>query len=120
MKLRGLTTKYILKRALRGRVPSSCLSRPKRGFAVPIGKWLRGPMLPFLHATLLSDRSQGRGLFRAAAVRQLIDEHIAGKRDHAHRLWALLMLELWFARFIDSALSRPPVGEALCAVTAAP
>ena len=120
MKLRGLTTKYILKRALRGRVPSSCLSRPKRGFAVPIGKWLRGPMLPFLHATLLSDRSQGRGLFKAAAVRQLIDDHTGGKRDHAHRLWALLMLELWFARFIDSAVSQRPAREALCAVTAAP
>jgi asparagine synthase (glutamine-hydrolysing) len=58
-------------------------------------------MQPFLRDTLLSEKSLSRGLFRPDAVRELIDSHVAVKADHSHRLWSLLMLELWFERFID-------------------
>ncbi|MFN2578904.1 MAG: asparagine synthase (glutamine-hydrolyzing) [Pyrinomonadaceae bacterium] len=101
LKLRGMTTKYLLKRVLKKFVPEENLTRAKMGFGVPIGHWFRGTMQPFLRETLLSDKALGRGLFNRDRVRQLIDQHVANKVNHEHRLWSLLMLELWFQRFID-------------------
>lgn len=101
LKLRRLTTKYLLKRVLRKLVPAENLNRSKMGFGVPIGHWFRGAMQPFLREILLSEKALGRGLFRPEMVRQLIDSHVAAKADHSHRLWSLLMLELWYQRFID-------------------
>jgi asparagine synthase (glutamine-hydrolysing) len=101
LKLRRLTTKYLLKRVLRKLVPAENLNRSKMGFGVPIGHWFRGAMQPFLRETLLSEKALGRGLFQPEMVRQLIDSHVAAKADHSHRLWSLLMLELWYQRFID-------------------
>jgi asparagine synthase (glutamine-hydrolysing) len=101
LKLRGLTTKYLLKRVLRQLLPAENLKRGKMGFGVPIGYWLRAEMQPFLRETLLSEKSMKRGLFKPEAVKHLVEEHTRGARDYAHQLWTLLMLELWFARFID-------------------
>ena len=100
-KLRGLTTKYLLKRVLKDLVPQENLTRSKMGFGVPIGHWFRATMQPFLRQTLLSEKALGRGLFKPEAVQAIIDQHVAHKQDHSHRLWSLLMLELWFDRFID-------------------
>jgi len=101
LKLRRLTTKYLLKRVLKKLVPAENLNRSKMGFGVPIGHWFRGAMQPFLRETLLSEKALARGLFQPERVRQLIDSHVSVKADHSHRLWTLLMLELWFERFID-------------------
>ena len=101
LKLRGLTTKYLLKRVLRKLVPEENLTRSKMGFGVPIPHWFRGTMQPFLRETLLSEKALGRGLFQPEQVRQMIEQHVAAKADHSQRLWSLLMLELWFERFID-------------------
>jgi len=101
LKLRGMTTKYLLKRVLKKFVPEENLTRAKMGFGVPIGHWFRGTMQPFLRETLLSEKALARGLFNRDSVRQLIDQHVANKVNHEHRLWSLLMLELWFQRFID-------------------
>ena len=101
MKLRGLTTKYLLKRVLKTLVPEENLTRSKMGFGVPIGYWFRGAMQPFLREALLSDKALSRGLFKPEAVRSFVDRHVASKADHSQRLWSLLMLELWFERFID-------------------
>ena len=101
LKLRRLTTKYLLKRVLKKLVPAENLNRSKMGFGVPIGHWFRGAMQPFLRQTLLSEKALARGMFQPEIVRQLIDSHVAVKADHSHRLWTLLMLELWFERFID-------------------
>jgi len=100
-KLRGMTTKYLLKRMLKKLLPAENLDRRKMGFGVPIGHWFRGKLQPFLRETILSERALNRGLFRPEAVRQLVDLHTRGQQDHSHRLWTLLMLELWFERFID-------------------
>src|SRR6266550_1370456 len=75
-KLRGLTTKYLLKRVLKTLVPEENLTRSKMGFGVPIGYWFRGAMQPFLRETLLSDKALSRGLFKPEAVRRIIDEHV--------------------------------------------
>ena len=101
LKLRRLTTKYLLKRVLRKLVPAENLNRSKMGFGVPIGHWFRGAMQPFLRETLLSEKALARGLFKPEIVQQIIDQHVEGRIDHSHRLWSLLMLELWFQRFID-------------------
>ena len=101
LKLRRLTTKYLLKKVLRKLLPSENLNRRKMGFGVPLGHWFRGKMQPFLREVVLSDKATKRGLFKKDAVVQLIDLHARGERDYSHQLWTLLMLELWFQRFID-------------------
>jgi asparagine synthase (glutamine-hydrolysing) len=101
LKLRRMTTKYLLKRVLKKFMPEENLTRRKMGFGVPIGHWFRGRMQPFLRETVLSERALSRGMFNPHAVRRLVDEHVGNKVDHEHRLWSLLMLELWFQRFID-------------------
>ena len=100
-KLRGLTTKYLLKKVLRKLLPSENLTRRKMGFGVPIGHWFRGTMQPFLREVILSERALSRGLFNHEVVQEFVDQHAAGNRDYSHQLWTLLMLELWFQRFID-------------------
>ena len=101
LKLRGLTTKYILKKTLTKLLPAENLKRAKMGFGVPVGHWFRAEMQGFLRENLLSERSARRGLFRPESVRRMVELHTRGERDYTHQLWTLLMLELWFQRFID-------------------
>jgi asparagine synthase (glutamine-hydrolysing) len=98
-KLRGLTTKYLLKNALKGILPSENLKRSKMGFGVPIGNWFRGELKGFLTEAILSERAIRRGYFRRDAVNRLVTEHTEGRRDYSHQLWTLLMLELWHQEF---------------------
>jgi len=101
LKLRGATTKYFLRQALRGLLPDEILQRPKMGFAVPLGPWLRSELRAMAFDTLLDSRASQRGYFRPAAIRRLLEEHSAGLHDHAARLWSLLWLELWHRMFVD-------------------
>jgi asparagine synthase (glutamine-hydrolysing) len=100
-KLRGLTTKYLLKRVLKKLLPAENLDRRKMGFGVPIGHWFRGKLQPFLRETVLSESALKRGLFKPEAVKRLVELHTRSERDYSHQLWTLMMLELWFQRFID-------------------
>lgn len=100
-KLRGLTTKYLLKNALRGLVPRENLTRSKMGFGVPIGHWFRAELKGFLKDAILSESALGRGYFKPEAILRMVDEHIGGRRDYSHQLWTLLMLELWHQEFIS-------------------
>jgi asparagine synthase (glutamine-hydrolysing) len=100
-KLRGLTTKRLLKNSLKGLLPPENLTRSKMGFGVPIARWFRGELKNVLAETVLSERALGRGYFKREAVNQLVEEHTDGRRDYAHQLWTLLMLELWHQEFID-------------------
>lgn len=99
-KLQGLTTKSLLKRALKGLLPDETLTRRKMGFGVPISHWFRGELKGFLKDTILSERALRRGYFEPEAIRHLIKEHANGRRDYAPQLWTLLMLELWHREFI--------------------
>lgn len=101
LKLRGLTTKYLLKRVLKKLLPAENLTRRKMGFGVPISKWFRGEMQDLLRETLLAERALKRNLFKPEAVARMIEQHTDGRQDHGHQLWTLLMLELWFKRFVD-------------------
>jgi asparagine synthase (glutamine-hydrolysing) len=101
IKMRGMRPKYLLKKVAARLVPREVVYRRKMGFGVPVGRWLRGEMSGFLRDTLLSERSLSRGIIRPEKMHQYVDEHIAGTQDHSFQVWSLLMLELWFQRFID-------------------
>ena len=105
LKLKGMTTKYVLKRALEGTLPWEIIWRKKHGFGVPVGRWFRTGLKDFLCDAILSPEALQRGYFRAEAVRGLVGEHMSGKRDHGHRLWALLTFEIWHRLFIDQEVS---------------
>ncbi len=95
-KIRRLTTKFLMKRAMLGRVPSEVLSRRKRGFAVPIKQWLQGELRDVLKDHLLSSQAVADGFIRDGAINRLVREHLSGVRDWSQQLWALLMLEMWW------------------------
>lgn len=101
IKLRGTETKYLLKKVASRIVPREVLYRKKMGFGVPLMHWFRGELKEYLREILLSDKAQKRGLVKLEVVAQLVREHTEGERDHTAPLWTLLMLELWFQRFID-------------------
>ena len=96
--------KKILKETFSDLLPASITNRPKMGFGVPIDVWFRGELKELLHDVLLDSRATSRSMFEPAAVRRLIDEHTSATVDHAYRLWALLILELWTRHFIDGAV----------------
>jgi asparagine synthase (glutamine-hydrolysing) len=93
--------KALFKSAMAAYLPTELLHRPKMGFNCPIDHWFRNELKELAYDTLLSQSARERGLFRASYVTQLLDEHSASARDHHTRLWALLMLELWFQMWID-------------------
>ena len=99
--MRGLQTKSLLKKVAARLVPPEVVYRRKMGFGVPIGKWFRGEMKGFLSEVLLAESSLRRGIIKPDIIRRYVAEHTAGERDHSFQLWAFLMLELWFQRFID-------------------
>lgn len=101
LKMRRFQTKYLLKKVAARLVPKDVIYRQKMGFGVPIGKWFRGEMRDFVRETLLSEKSSKRGLTNPAVVRRYIDRHENAVLDHTYQIWSLLMLELWFQRFID-------------------
>jgi asparagine synthase (glutamine-hydrolysing) len=105
LKLKRLTTKYILKKALKSYVPPEIIYRKKHGFGVPVGCWFRTNLKDYVREVLLSPKALGRGYFKEKALHRLIDEHQSGKRDHGHRLWALLTFEVWHQVFIDEGIS---------------
>jgi asparagine synthase (glutamine-hydrolysing) len=96
-KLRGATTKWILRRAFADLIPPSIQQRPKEGFSIPMKQWLSGALQPLMRDLLSPERLNARGLFQAAEVERLMTEHVAGRRNHAHRLWCLMALELSLA-----------------------
>lgn len=105
MKLRGTTTKYILRQAMQGVLPPEILTRKKMGFPVPVGAWFRGAFKHVVDEYVLSERTQQRGFFNASYVRALVTRHQAGE-NHAERLWALVNFEIWQRRFFDAETAR--------------
>jgi asparagine synthase (glutamine-hydrolysing) len=101
MKLRGLTTKWILREAVTSILPSSILERRKMGFPVPFGIWARTTHTGVLRDVLLDRRTRERGITDPKAVSTLIDAHAAGAANGSDALWSLLNLELWYRTFID-------------------
>jgi asparagine synthase (glutamine-hydrolysing) len=93
-------SKFVLKQAFSELLPKEVRKRSKMGFGVPISRWFRDELRHELRDVLLDPVCLNRGLFRPEAVRNLLDEHQSGTREHSFRLWALLMLELWFQKHV--------------------
>jgi len=105
MNLQGGTTKYILKRAMRGILPDSIVDRPKRGFAVPLGYWFRGKLSAYVRDLLLGDNSPRRGFFNGRYIKKLVARHERGENLDLH-LWTLISFELWSRAFLDRGARR--------------
>jgi asparagine synthase (glutamine-hydrolysing) len=102
LKLHRGKTKWILRQAVANRLPDVILKKPKEGFSIPIKHWLRGPLKPLM-MDLLSDESiRNRGYFEPRCAQTWISEHLEGAANHSHRLWALMVFELWYRNILES------------------
>jgi asparagine synthase (glutamine-hydrolysing) len=99
LKLRGRTSKYLLRRAFADLLPPENVARRKLGFGIPVGQWLRGPLRALLRDALLAGRAT-RAYFQPRELRRLLDDHLEGRADHGFALWNLMMFELWHATFL--------------------
>jgi asparagine synthase (glutamine-hydrolysing) len=113
-KLRGTTSKYILKRAVSHLLPPFVARRGKKGFGVPFAEWLKGRLRPLARDLLSSERVRRAGVFNPDYIARLQDEHERGVANHRKLLWTLLMFELWHESFVEtprrietSVASRP-------------
>lgn len=95
LKLRGRNGKYILKRAMADQLPEQIINRPKKGFGMPVARWIKGELRTLVRDTLAPDRLRRRGLFNPDYVARLLDEHEKGLADHRKLIWTLLMFEMW-------------------------
>jgi asparagine synthase (glutamine-hydrolysing) len=103
LKLRDGQRKYLLKRVAARLLPGAILNRRKQGFGVPLGLWFRGKLRTAFQDVLGSTRAKQRGYFDPREIERLLDEHLAGRRDHDYRLWQLLIFELWQRAYLDQS-----------------
>ena len=102
LKVDGRRGKVALRRAFADALPPAVARRGKTGFGVPIARWFREELQPLARDVLLGETARARGQLRPTAVARLLDDHLSGRADHAHRLWCLLMLELWQREYVDA------------------
>ena len=103
MKLRGGTTKWILREAMKGILPDEIIHRRKMGFPVPVGNWFRGAHKHIIDEYVLGSRARERGIFDPGYISSLVARHNAGE-NHDERLWALVNFEIWQRRFVDQEI----------------
>jgi asparagine synthase (glutamine-hydrolysing) len=101
-KIKGNVSKWILKETFPDLIPEPIRNRPKMGFGVPLDSWFRNELQPLLNDVLTSKRCLERGYFKPHAIQTMIEQHQQKQMDHSSRLWALLMLELWMQKFLDT------------------
>ena len=102
LKLRGRTTKFLLKEALAGNVPQEVLTRKKHGFTMPLAEWLRKDLREMVEDCLFSPKAVQRGLFKTTAVTRLWNAHLSHQADYSAHIWLLMMFELWYREYLDS------------------
>jgi len=101
-KLKGLTTKYILKKAMHNKLPPEILGRGKKGFGIPVAKWFRNGLRQPLLDLLSESRIRRQGIFNPAEITRLVDEHLRGTKDNRKQLWTLFMFELWAEHYYEA------------------
>ena len=94
-KIRHGERKWVLKQAMKGVLPDAILTRKKEGFSIPIKNWLRRELQPLMRSLLAPERIRARGLFDPSEVTRLVDDHVAGRENHAHTLFPLMVFERW-------------------------
>ena len=101
LKIRNGESKYVLKKAMEAYLPSDIMYRPKMGFAVPLARWLRGPLRGRVREALLGSQMAESGLFNSAMIRQLVEQHESGARDHSTPIWTLLMFDAFLRNVMN-------------------
>jgi asparagine synthase (glutamine-hydrolysing) len=99
LKLKGFTSKYIWKKAIKSRIPEEITRRGKKGFGIPIAKWLSGELKGLLLELLSEERIKRQGIFNASVVNRLVSDHLAHRIDNRKKLWNLLIFQLWWDSF---------------------
>ena len=110
LKVRGGRLKYILRLAYRELLPEEVLARPKMGFGVPLGHWMRTGLRDYCGDLLLGSSAKIRGLLDPVVVQNLFSEHQSGRQDYGQKIWALLTLEVWLRRIAARDRSEPVEG----------
>jgi len=103
LRMKGMTTKYILKKVAERLMPAELVHRPKMGFAVPVAFWLRKEWAARSDDLVRGERALARGTFRQEYLNRIMDEHRAGKRDNSAMIWRLMILELWYREWVDGS-----------------
>lgn len=101
-KMRGMTTKYILKKAVGPLLPKGVASRSKKGFSIPVAKWLKGPLKEMMLDILDKERIRREGFFRPEEVQYLVNNHLSGRFDNRKKLWTLMMFEMWLEKWLNN------------------
>jgi asparagine synthase (glutamine-hydrolysing) len=99
MKLAGLDMKHILKKAFIDRLPPGIAQRPKKGFGIPVAKWIKGPLKEMAQEILHPDKIKREGFFDQRETSKLLEEHLSNEVDNRKKLWTLLMFELWYEKW---------------------
>ncbi len=100
LRLQKGKTKHILKRAMQGILPDQILSRGKEGFSIPIKNWIKEELNPLMNDALSTDRLKETGLFAVNTVHRMMNEHMTGKENHSHKLWALIVFQRWYRQYV--------------------
>jgi asparagine synthase (glutamine-hydrolysing) len=103
MRVRGRTTKWILREAMKRVLPAAILERPKVGFRVPVNEWFRGKMRDYLFDHLLGNDSRTCAYYNRPALEKILSDHVGGRQNHEKLLWCLLNLEIWHREYGFSA-----------------
>jgi len=106
-KIRGRSTKYLLKKIGEKLVPSDVLHRPKRGFAIPLERWFRNEISTYLREMLLGSASRVATLFRRQTIELLVHDHIVRQIDNSSMLFSLLCLEIWLRHGVTRDVHMP-------------
>jgi len=101
LKLHNFTTKYIFKKSIAKHLPKNIINRPKKGFGIPVAKWLKSDLKPMMTDLLSSDHIKSQGIFNPLCTEKLINEHLKGKKDNRKLLWTLITFQLWHEKFIS-------------------
>lgn len=101
LKVRGMTTKYLLKKAVSPYLPEYIMKRPKKGFGIPVAKWLRNEFKPAVDELLGEAFIKRQGIFQWAHIKMLVDQHMSMRVDRRKELWTLLMFQMWWRKFFN-------------------
>jgi len=99
LKLKGICTKYILKKSLQSKINRDLLYRNKKGFGVPLAKWMKNELKPIILDIFSSSKIKNQGIFNAKAIETLLEKHFKGKQDCRKQIWTLLMFQMWKNKF---------------------
>jgi len=112
-KVRGLSKKRLLRKAMEPMLPDAVVNGRKRGFSIPAAAWLRGELEPFARETLAPETVRRQGYLRPEAVTSVLDRHVSGAEDLSRQIWGLLAFTLWYERHVEGVRRDAPLEQVL-------